>query len=219
MSDQEKTIFPSISFDQFKAFHDKFSGDTARVCCRCRGGCEDVKVVTLYPGESRYLAHKLNADYDKFLRERIDIVKTPYGFTEIFRIRVGGCAFRETTGCALSSDFRPVQCALYPLLPSQHHGVIDFRLDTWCPLVKHLDASLAPFMVRGYNAARKVAPSPGWVRSLDTYSTPRVNYGKLVQLRGNQSGPHAYDWTDFHRCAVMMAPEPHLVDPDEKTTR
>jgi Fe-S-cluster containining protein len=215
MPDQERTIFPQIPFDIFDEFHASFNGDTPEVCHKCRGGCEDVKVVTLYPGESRYLAHKLNVDYDQFLRKRIDIVKTPYGFTEILRVKVGGCDFLTGDGCDLPPEIRPVACVVYPLVHTHRHGAVDYTLDTWCPMVKHLDDALAPFTVRGYAAARKLGPSSDWAKSLDTYCMPRIHRGRMVQLRTGSDGPHAYDWTDFHRCAVTMAPQPHLVNPDE----
>lgn len=213
----EQTIFPSITFEQFDEFHSSFNsvGDTAKVCCNCRGGCEDVKVVTLYPGESLYLASKLGFDYDNFLRKHIDIVKTPYGFTEILRIKVGGCSFRTGDGCDFSPDTRPVMCLVYPLVPVHRHGAVDYALDPWCPMVKNLHGALTPFMLQGYDAVRKLGPSSDWARSFDTYAMPKVHYGRLVALRSNQSGPTAYDWTDLHRCAVMMAPQPQLVNPNE----
>ena len=215
MSDQERTIFPQIPFNIFDEFHTNFVGDTAETCCNCRGGCEDVKIVTLYPGESRYLAHKLNVDYDEFLRKRIDIVKTPFGFTEILRIKVSGCDFLTGDGCDLPPDIRPVMCIIYPLIHIHRHGAVDYGFDPWCPMVKCLDDALSQFLVLGYNAARKLGPSSDWAKSLDTYCMPRIHRGRMVQLRSKGSGPHAYDWTDFHRCAVTMAPQPHLVNPNE----
>jgi uncharacterized protein len=180
-------MFPALPIDKFVRFHSEFRVDTWDVCSRCGGKCELNKIGSLMPGEAGFLASELGVSSEHFAAQYLDGVITPTGIVDILKAKPG-CPFLGAELRCSIAEIKVVLCETYPIVFEVNNGRVEFSLDPWCPIVRHVPELAEVFEQKGIPALRRLEVPLDWYRSVASYDALCVDYGKLYAVRASDPG-------------------------------
>jgi hypothetical protein len=173
--------FSAMPHQFFNDFHALFQGDTYHECHVC-GGCEYTLLAALLPGESDYIAGRLDMKTDAFRNKYIDTIVVNEQPVETIRTIVP-CPFLETSGRCSIKTFKPVLCELYPLVLVQEGATITAEIDPWCPLSRQKETVQA--FKDKWNLVKHLFQDLDreWLQSLETFDAFTYDTGLLEEKR------------------------------------
>lgn len=170
-----------ISF--YENFHSTFKGDTYVDCFPC-GGCEFTLLAPLFPGETDFIASKVNISEDKFYNTFVDVIQTPIFDIDSIRL-TAPCPFLDSMFQCRIRDFKPILCEIYPLLITlKINGTHSTKIDSWCPLSQRNDIVDEFFLKWGKVEDLFNIVDPKWLRSLEYFDDYYYDFHKLQDIRG-----------------------------------
>lgn len=202
-------MFTPMAPERFAAFHQEFHGDTWDVCARCGGKCEINKVGSLMPGEAEYIAGSLGRELKAFRDHYLDGIETPWGVIDVLKIKPG-CPFLSADFRCTIPDVKVVLCDVYPVVFDVEGGEVDFSLDPWCPIVRHVPELARQFEEKGIPALRRLDAPADWYRAVALYDHLCVDYTKLFALRRDRLDYAVLTLEQIHACQDDDAPPPEL---------
>jgi len=179
--------------EYYEDFHESFKGDieeSFRVCQTCGGKCEYSMIGSLLPGEKEYLATNLELNITEFCQRYLDeIIISKEIKIDVIRLGVV-CPFLDTiTNVCRIKQFKPILCAIYPLVFQIIDDKVLFYLDPKCPI--NQNSSLSNYYLKAEKSLQKIPISLEWYKSVDKYWRLSVDIDKIHQL---QRGDKRQTW-------------------------
>lgn len=205
-------MYDVITCEKFDAFHKTFKGDTWDICERCGGKCEINKIGSLMPGEAEYIAGGLGTSVATFRTAFLDGIITPYGTVDVLKLKPG-CPFLSSDFRCTIKDVKVVLCDVYPVIFDVEHGGVNFSLDEWCPIVRHVPDLAAIFERDAIPALERLDCPVDWYRAVQMYDSLCVDYDKLFAKRADNLGYATLTLEQVMDCQDDDAPPPELREP------
>jgi Fe-S-cluster containining protein len=200
-----------IPFASFDKIHQEFHGDTWEICRFCGGKCEINKIGALMPGEAEYIASKMNYEIGRFRDQFLDGLLTPYGYVDVLKLKPTCPFLSETFQCSIK-DFKPVLCAVYPLVFKVEDEQVEFFLDDWCPMVQ-CHGPVKYFKEKGIAPLKALPVDLEWWRAVETFDGLCVDYHKIFALRATQPNYVIMTLDQILTCEVEQDAPPELLVP------
>lgn len=212
VNSDKKISFPPIPAEQFERFHREFQGETWDICARCGGKCEINKIGSLMPGEAEYIADARGWNLEEFRNNYLDGIETPFGTVDVLKIKPG-CPFLSADFHCTIPDVKVVLCDVYPVVFEVKGESVDFFLEEWCPIVRHVPELALRFEQLGIPALKKLDVPLDWFRAVECYDSLCVDYHKLFELRRHNLSYAVLTLEQILQCQDDDAPPPELAEP------
>lgn len=206
-------MFHILPPEKFETFHREFKGDTWDICERCGGKCEINKIGSLMPGEAEYIAQTRGETVEEFRAQYLDGVVTPYGTVDVLKLKPG-CPFLSADFRCTIKDVKVVLCDVYPVVFEVKNEVVNFELDEWCPIVRHVPELANIFETTAIPALKNLDAPADWYRAVEMYDYLCVDYDKLYAKRASQPGYAVLTLDQIRESLDDDAPPPELRDPE-----
>jgi len=187
MDGVQPNSFPAIARERFEEFHREFQGDTWDVCARCGGKCEIHKIGSLMPGEAEYIAGTLGMGTAGFRDRYLDGIVTPFGVVDVLKLKPG-CPFLSADYRCTIPDVKVVLCDVYPIVFEVAENDVEFSLDPWCPITRHVQELAGIFERDAIPALRRLQAPLDWYRAVELYDGMCVDYDRIFALRASEPG-------------------------------
>jgi len=183
----------------FEEYHKKFKGDTYHTCQTC-GGCEYSLIASFLPGETDYIAEKLNMSESDFRKKFLDEVKVEKITIDVVRMVIP-CLWLNDKGHCLIRDFKLVLCDIYPLAIKIDNDKVSVEMDKWCPLY---DVNENKFMQNWKDIEELFQQLPiEFIDALDKFECRNYDVVKLENIRGVSKEQVAIiDYKDILKCVI-----------------
>ena len=215
MISSQNASLPPIPAEQFEEFHREFQGETWDICAKCGGKCEINKIGSLMPGEAEYIAMKRGESLTDFRNQYLDGIETPFGIIDVLKIK-SGCPFLSADYHCTIPDVKVVLCDVYPIVFEVEGENVEFYLDEWCPIVRHVPELSRRFEKLGIPALKNLDVPVDWYRAVECYDNLCVDYNKLFQLRQHDLDYVVLTLDQIKQCQDDDAPPPELTEPTPK---
>lgn len=172
--------FTPIDAEAFENYHLRFSGMAWTLCNECGGACETSTIASLLPGEAAYIAKQLSIPLDEFRSLFVDGVATSRGVVDVVRLQTRCPFLDDTLHCSLVY-FRPVTCAMYPIVVIEYNGRPEFQLDADCPISQSSRAY--QFDIHGVAALQLLPVSDAWWLAVEEYDSKYYDFNLCNSFR------------------------------------
>lgn len=211
MDEGRPDSFPVIAREGFEEFHREFHGDTWDVCARCGGKCEIHKIGSLMPGEAEYIAGKLAMGIAEFRDRYLDGIVTPLGIVDVLKLKPG-CPFLSADYRCTIPDVKVVLCDVYPIVFEVGENDVEFLVDKWCPITRHVPELARIFERDGIPALRRLQAPLEWYRAVKLYDDMCVDYDRIFALRASESGYALLTLDQIAACQIDDTDPPELAE-------
>lgn len=202
-------MFSHIPEMRYENFHREFQSNTGTNCELCRGKCEAIKIGSLMPGEAEYIAGKIGRSIHKFRDQYLDGIETPYGIIDILKVKPV-CPFLDSGYSCSIKYFKPVLCEIYPVVFAVKHANINFFLDSWCPIVRHVPDLSNHFTEAAIPAIKRISAPLTWYQAIETFDGMCIDYEKLFKLRTHRLDYLIFSLDEIHKGEITDAPPPEF---------
>jgi Fe-S-cluster containining protein len=211
MDEARHNSFPFIARERFEEFHREFHGDTWDVCARCGGKCEIHKIGSLMPGEAEYIADNLGMPIAEFRDHYLDGIVTPLGVVDVLKLKPG-CPFLSADYRCTIPDVKVVLCDVYPIVFEVGENDVDFMLDPWCPITRHVQELAGIFERDAIPALRRLKAPLEWYRAVELYDGFCVDYDRIFALRESEPGYAILTLDAIATCQIADTDPPELAE-------
>jgi len=174
--------FTKINPNQFSTFHREVKIDTFDICARCGGKCESNKIASLIPGEAEYIASSSHHELDSFRNLYLDGIATEFGIIDVLKLKPG-CPFLGTDYHCMANDYKAVFCEVYPVVFDVTDAIVQFSLDSWCPIVQNISEVSRQFEILAIAELKRLDVPLNWFRAVALYDHLCVDYLILQDIR------------------------------------
>ncbi|MFX1392372.1 MAG: YkgJ family cysteine cluster protein [Promethearchaeota archaeon] len=189
-----------ITFEDFKEFHLSFKGEFFQECVECGGKCEYTTICPLLPGEKQYIAHNLKMNVKEFEEKFLDGINTPYGIIDVLKL-IPLCPFldKKNYNC-LIREFKPVFCAIYPIIITQTEPKLKFDIDS-CPLSKN-PSIYKYFEEKGFSALSKLDIPKDWAKAIMLFDDKDYDYQAMQRIRKDNKY-QIFDLNEINKFTIL----------------